>query len=123
MIDLDRIEKGLTNSKFRSNFHLSERDVEYVETKGLNTIRQHAIDFINNRYVLFEIATTSEENHKPKYPTYGTFINGKKLELDEQVELKDGDEVSLGPRFKIRVNFGASVDLSQDITMDDLRLT
>ncbi|HOH20166.1 MAG TPA: VWA domain-containing protein [Anaerolineaceae bacterium] len=116
----ERIE--ITNLPFRIG--RSSQDNDLVLPKDRPVSRHHAaIDFINNRYVLFEIATTSEENHKPKYPTYGTFINGKKLELDEQVELKDGDEVSLGPRFKIRVNFGASVDLSQDITMDDLRLT
>ena len=39
----------LGNSKFRSSFHLKEKDKEYVREKGLETIRQHARDFIAKR--------------------------------------------------------------------------
>ena len=39
----------LDNSKFRSGFHLKKKDREYVREKGLETIRQHARDFIAKR--------------------------------------------------------------------------
>ena len=39
----------LKKSRFRSSFHLSEKDKKYVKEKGLLTIRQHAIDFLNKR--------------------------------------------------------------------------
>ena len=41
----------LGNSKFRSSFHLKEKDKEYVREKGLETIRQHARDFIAKRVI------------------------------------------------------------------------
>ena len=30
------------NSKFRSSFHLKQKDIDYINEKGLDTIRQHA---------------------------------------------------------------------------------
>lgn len=41
--------KSLSNSKFRSKFHLTEKDIKYVNEKGLSTIEKHARDFINKR--------------------------------------------------------------------------
>lgn len=39
----------LGNSKFRSSFHLKQKDIDYINDKGLDTIRQHARDFIAKR--------------------------------------------------------------------------
>jgi len=36
----------LKKSKFRSRFELTEKDRQYVRDKGIDTIRQHAVDFI-----------------------------------------------------------------------------
>lgn len=33
----------LGNSKFRSSFHLKQKDIDYINEKGLDTIRQHAM--------------------------------------------------------------------------------
>ena len=44
----DALEK-LSRSKFRSRFHLSEKDKEYVNQKGMETIRAHAADFVRTR--------------------------------------------------------------------------
>lgn len=41
--------KSLDSSKFRSRFKLNEKDRDYLRKKGFNTIRNHAIDFINTR--------------------------------------------------------------------------
>ena len=41
--------KSLKKSKFRSKFKLTEKDRQYIQDKGINTIRQHAIDFIKTR--------------------------------------------------------------------------
>ena len=32
----------LGNSKFRTSFHLKQKDIDYIEEKGLDTIREHA---------------------------------------------------------------------------------
>ena len=39
----------LSRSKFRSRFHLTEKDKAYVREKGMDTIRSHAYDFIEKR--------------------------------------------------------------------------
>ena len=39
----------LDNSKFRSSFHLKQKDIDYINEKGLERIRQHAEDFISKR--------------------------------------------------------------------------
>jgi hypothetical protein len=39
----------LEKSKFRSRFRLSERETEYLMTKGRDVIRAHAEDFIKTR--------------------------------------------------------------------------
>ena len=36
----------LSNSKFRSSFHLKQKDIDYINEKGLETIKKHAEDFI-----------------------------------------------------------------------------
>jgi hypothetical protein len=39
----------LKKSKFRSKFKLSQKDRSYIATKGLETIKDHAFQFINSR--------------------------------------------------------------------------
>ena len=41
--------ESLKKSKFRSKFKLSSKNQQYIRDKGINTIRQHAIDFIKTR--------------------------------------------------------------------------
>ena len=41
--------ESLKKSTFRSKFKLSSKDQQYIQDKGINTIRQHAIDFIKTR--------------------------------------------------------------------------
>lgn len=39
----------LRRSRFRSSFHLKEKDKEYVREKGMDTIRKHAQDFVRQK--------------------------------------------------------------------------
>ena len=39
----------LSKSKFRSGFRLKGRELEYLKTKGLDTILSHGRDFLNER--------------------------------------------------------------------------
>lgn len=39
----------LQRSKFRSSFHLREKDKQYVCEKGMNVIEKHARDFVRER--------------------------------------------------------------------------
>lgn len=45
----EKLFERLSQSKFRSSFHLSQKDREYVAQKGIDTIRTHAQDFIAKR--------------------------------------------------------------------------
>ena len=40
---------SLARSKFRSKFKLSQKDREYIAGKGLETIKDHAYQFVNTR--------------------------------------------------------------------------
>jgi len=39
----------LAKSKFRSRFHLSESDRQYIAKKGMDAIRRHCEDFVRTR--------------------------------------------------------------------------
>ena len=49
MQDINYLLYRLSKSKFRSSFHLKEKDIEYIDKKGLDKIKDHAYDFINKR--------------------------------------------------------------------------
>ena len=38
----------LKRSRFRSSFHLKQKDKEYVRTKGMDVIERHARDFVRD---------------------------------------------------------------------------
>jgi hypothetical protein len=40
---------SLKRSKFRSKFKLSQKNRDYIATKGLETIKEHAYQFVNSR--------------------------------------------------------------------------
>ena len=46
MQDINYLLYRLSKSKFRSSFHLKEKDIEYIDKKGLDKIKEHAYDFI-----------------------------------------------------------------------------
>lgn len=39
----------ISKSKFRSSFHLTKKDKDYILDKGLDKIKSHAYDFVNKR--------------------------------------------------------------------------
>ena len=51
----------LDNSKFRSSFHLKQKDIDYINEKGLERIRQHAEDFISKREAPAYIANDGKQ--------------------------------------------------------------
>jgi len=46
---VDSALKLLRRSSFRSKFKLTDRDRQYIQDKGMETIKEHAFDFINLR--------------------------------------------------------------------------
>lgn len=39
----------LQKSKFRSSFKLKQKDIDYINEKGMPMIKRHAVDFINQK--------------------------------------------------------------------------
>ena len=46
---IEETSNSLAKSKFRSSFHLSKKDKEYVKEKGMDVLESHARDFVRNR--------------------------------------------------------------------------
>ena len=63
---IPRTLESLKKSTFRSKFKLTEKDRQYIQEKGIDTIRQHAIDFINTR-----IAPQNPKNDGKQTPMKG----------------------------------------------------
>ena len=69
----DRVEKildSLSKSKFRSSFHLSKKDKEYVTNKGLDKIREHAYDFIKKRLAPSQILNDGKQTPMRGHPVF-----------------------------------------------------
>lgn len=49
MRDIEQLFEALAKSAFRSKFHLSGKDLQYLHDKGLPVILEHARDFIAKR--------------------------------------------------------------------------
>ena len=56
----------LSKSKFRSSFHLKDKDILYIEDKGIDKIRNHAYDFVTKR-----LADTSNVTDGKQTPMKG----------------------------------------------------
>ena len=51
----------LAKSDFRSKFKLKQKDKDYIFQKGLNTIEQHAYDFISKRLAPADIPNDGKQ--------------------------------------------------------------
>ncbi len=48
-MNIDYCLEKLKKSTFRARFRLKNKEILYIDEKGMQKIRQHAIDFINTR--------------------------------------------------------------------------
>lgn len=49
MQTIDEALSKLKKSDFRSRFHLKQKDIDYINEKGMDKIRSHAEDFVRTR--------------------------------------------------------------------------
>ena len=57
---IDLFER-LSRSAFRSRFHLSAADRAYIEARGLDTVRAHALDLVRKRLAPARIPNDSKQ--------------------------------------------------------------
>ena len=60
----------LENSRFRSRFHLKQKDIDYIHEKGLDTIRKHAEDFITKREAPAYIPNDGKQTPMRGHPVF-----------------------------------------------------
>ena len=68
--DLTDLFARLAKSDFRSRFHLSKKDKEYIAEKGLPTIRRHAEDFIAKRLAPAVIPNDGKQTPMRGHPVF-----------------------------------------------------
>lgn len=70
MQTIDKALEKLNRSKFRSSFHLNEKDKEYIKNKGMETIRSHAEAFIRERLAPARIPNDGKQTPMRGHPVF-----------------------------------------------------
>ena len=70
MYQVENILKSLNKSKFRSSFSLKQKDLEYIEKKGLSEIKKHAYDFLEKRLVPADIPNDGKQTPMRGHPVF-----------------------------------------------------
>ena len=66
---MEILEK-LSRSKFRSSFKLKAKDIDYINQKGLDTIKKHAQDFIVKRVAPAFVANDGKQTPMRGHPVF-----------------------------------------------------
>ena len=69
-MEVDVILNKLSYSKFRSSFRLREKEIAYINDKGLDVIRKHAYDFINKRLASDIIPNDGKQTPMRGHPVF-----------------------------------------------------
>ena len=70
MQTIDEALAKLQKSKFRSGFHLTKKDIDYINEKGLDVIRTHAADFVAKRLAPAEIPNDGKQTPIRGHPVF-----------------------------------------------------
>lgn len=65
-VTLSRLEQ----SKFRSQFHLQQKEKDYIFEKGIGTIRQHAYDFVKKRLAPATLINDGKQTPMRGHPVF-----------------------------------------------------
>ena len=66
----DDLFQRLAKSKFRSKFHLKDKEKSYILEKGLDTIKSHARDFISKRVAPAQIPNDGKQTPMGGHPVF-----------------------------------------------------
>ncbi len=70
MATIDQTFIRLQKSPFRSKFHLTDKDIKYIEEKGLDTIQKHAADFVRTRLAPMNIPNDGKQTPMRGHPVF-----------------------------------------------------
>lgn len=60
----------LNKSKFRTSFKLKQKDFDYIQNKGMDVIKEHAIDFIEKREAPAMIPNDGKQTPTKGHPVF-----------------------------------------------------
>lgn len=66
----DEIFDRLSKSDFRKKFKLSQKDRSYLQQKGFDTIKSHAVDFIAKRIAPADIPNDGKQTPMRGHPVF-----------------------------------------------------
>jgi exodeoxyribonuclease V alpha subunit len=61
---------ALKKSRFRSRFKLTDKDRQYIQDKGIDTIRSHAMDFITSRLAPIDPKNDGKQTPMRGHPVF-----------------------------------------------------
>ena len=67
---VDEALSRLQKSAFRAKFHLSDEDINYIDKKGLDTVKSHAEDFIKKRLAPAVIPNDGKQTPYKGHPIF-----------------------------------------------------
>ena len=67
---IENILNSLSKSKFRSKFHLKQKDKDYIKEKGMDKIREHAYDYTNKRLAPANIPNDGKQTPMRGHPVF-----------------------------------------------------
>ena len=70
MKKVEEILYSLSKSKFRSSFHLKEKERVYVQEKGLEIIRKHAYELLESRLAPAYIPRDGKQTPMKGHPVF-----------------------------------------------------
>lgn len=70
MQTIDEALNKLKKSDFRSRFHLKQKDIDYINEKGMNKIRSHAEDFVRTRLAPKYIPNDGKQTPMRGHPVF-----------------------------------------------------
>lgn len=69
-MEIDNLFLQLSKSRFRSKFHLSTKDKDYVLSRGLDVIKKHAYDFVLSRLVPSNLENDGKQTPMRGHPVF-----------------------------------------------------
>lgn len=70
MATIGQTFERLQKSTFRSRFHLTEKDKQYIADKGIDTIQHHAADFVRTRLAPADIPNDGKQTPMRGHPVF-----------------------------------------------------
>ena len=67
---IDKKLERFKTSRFRSSFHLSNKDKKYVLDKGYQVIKSHAYDFISKRLAPYPTLNDGKQTPMRGHPVF-----------------------------------------------------